>query len=56
MPEPNSQRQIAHDFVAAHGIVRLAELRDAGATAAGFGDALEPTWHFIRRMTSKYSI
>lgn len=22
----------------------------------GFGDALEPTWHFIRRMTSKYSI
>jgi predicted transcriptional regulator of viral defense system len=37
MPEPNSQRQIAHDFVAAHGIVRLAELRDAGVTAATVG-------------------
>lgn len=34
MPQPNSQRQIARNLLAAHGIVRLAELRDAGVTAA----------------------
>jgi predicted transcriptional regulator of viral defense system len=34
MPEQSSQRQIARDLLAAHGIVRLAELRGAGVTAA----------------------
>jgi predicted transcriptional regulator of viral defense system len=34
MPEQNSQRQIARNLLAAHGIVRLAELRGAGVTAA----------------------
>lgn len=34
MPESTSQRQIARDLLAAHGIVRLAELRGAGVTAA----------------------
>ena len=34
MTEPYSQRQIARDFLQAHGIVRLAELRGVGVTAA----------------------
>jgi predicted transcriptional regulator of viral defense system len=34
MTEPNSQRQIARGLLAARGIVRLAELRSAGVTAA----------------------
>ena len=34
MPEPSSQRQIAHALLTACGIARLAELRDAGVTAA----------------------
>ena len=34
MTEPYSQRQIARDFLEAHGIVRLAELRGVGVTAA----------------------
>ena len=34
MPESTSQRQIAHAFLTARGIARLAELRDAGVTAA----------------------
>jgi predicted transcriptional regulator of viral defense system len=32
--KPTSQRQIAHALLAARGIARLAELRDAGVTAA----------------------
>ena len=34
MTEPVSQRQIARDLLQAHGIVRLAELRRVGVTAA----------------------
>ncbi len=34
MPEPASQRQIAHAVLTARGIARLAELREAGVTAA----------------------
>ncbi|ASP73348.1 transcriptional regulator [Sinorhizobium meliloti] len=34
MPEPISQRQIAHALLTARGIARLVELRDAGVTAA----------------------
>jgi predicted transcriptional regulator of viral defense system len=34
MTQPISQRQIARDYMIARGIVRLAELRDAGVTAA----------------------
>ena len=34
MTEPVSQRQIARDFLEVHGIVRLAELRSVGVTAA----------------------
>ena len=34
MTAPNSQRQIARTLLAARGIVRLAELRGAGVTAA----------------------
>ena len=34
MIEPYPQRQIARDFLEAHGIVRLAELRSVGVTAA----------------------
>ncbi|RUX51483.1 transcriptional regulator [Mesorhizobium sp. M4A.F.Ca.ET.050.02.1.1] len=34
MPEPYSQRQIAHALLKARGIARLVELRDAGVTAA----------------------
>ncbi len=34
MPEPASQRQIAHALLTARGIARLTELRDAGVTAA----------------------
>jgi predicted transcriptional regulator of viral defense system len=34
MPQPPSQRQIAQAFLEARGIVRLAELRAAGITAA----------------------
>jgi len=34
MPEAISQRQIAHALLTARGIARLAELRDAGVTAA----------------------
>ena len=34
MTEPYPQRQIARDFVEVHGIVRLAELRSVGVTAA----------------------
>ena len=34
MPEPASQRQIAHALLRARGIARLTELRDAGVTAA----------------------
>lgn len=34
MPETTSQRQIAHTLLTARGIARLAELRDAGVTAA----------------------
>ncbi|PVE20290.1 transcriptional regulator [Microvirga sp. KLBC 81] len=34
MPEPTSQRQIAHGLLTTRGIARLAELRDAGVTAA----------------------
>lgn len=34
MPEPVSQRQIAHALLTARGIARLTELRDAGVTAA----------------------
>lgn len=34
MPEPTTQRQIAHALLTARGIARLAELRDAGVTAA----------------------
>jgi len=34
MPEPTSQRQIAHTLLTERGIVRLVELRDAGVTAA----------------------
>lgn len=34
MPKTLSQREIAHELLAAHGILRLAELRDAGVTAA----------------------
>ena len=34
MTEPYSQRQIARDFLEVHGIVRLAELRSVGVTAA----------------------
>lgn len=34
MPQPRSQRQIAHALLEARGIARLAELRAAGVTAA----------------------
>jgi predicted transcriptional regulator of viral defense system len=34
MPEPTSQRQIAHALLRVRGIARLTELRDAGVTAA----------------------
>lgn len=34
MARAQSQRQIAHDLLEARGILRLAELRDAGVTAA----------------------
>ena len=34
MTAPYSQRQVARDFLQAHGIVRLAELRGVGVTAA----------------------
>ena len=34
MTEPYPQRRIARDFLEAHGIVRLAELRSVGVTAA----------------------
>ena len=34
MTEPYPQRQIARDFLEVHGIVRLAELRSVGVTAA----------------------
>jgi predicted transcriptional regulator of viral defense system len=34
MPEPTSQRQIAHAVLRARGIARLLELRDAGITAS----------------------
>lgn len=34
MPEPSSQRRIAHTVLKARGIVRLAELRAEGVTAA----------------------
>lgn len=34
MPEPSSQRQVAHALLAARGILRLTELREAGVTAA----------------------
>jgi predicted transcriptional regulator of viral defense system len=34
MPEPTSQRQIAHAVLRARGIARLRELRDAGISAA----------------------
>jgi hypothetical protein len=34
MPKPVSQRQIAHAVLTAPGIARLAELREAGVTAA----------------------
>lgn len=34
MPKPVSQRQIAHAVLTARGIARLAELREAGVTAA----------------------
>lgn len=34
MPPSKSQRQIAHTVLTAHGIARLAELREAGVTAA----------------------
>jgi predicted transcriptional regulator of viral defense system len=34
LPEPGSQRRIAHTILKAHGIARLAELRAEGVTAA----------------------
>src|SRR3546814_10192434 len=34
MPQARSQREIARDLLAARGILRLAELRAAGVTAA----------------------
>ena len=34
MPQTRSQREIARDLLAARGILRLAELRDVGVTAA----------------------
>ena len=34
MPQTRSQREIVRDLLAARGILRLAELRDAGVTAA----------------------
>ena len=37
MTAPYSQRQVARDFLQAHGIVRLAELRGVGVTAATVG-------------------
>ena len=55
MTEPYSQRQIARDFLQAHGIVRLAELRGVGVTAATVS-RMERDGEIIRLARGLYQI
>src|SRR3546814_8407746 len=55
MAQTRSQRQIAHALLEARGIVRLAELRDAGVTAATVS-RMERAGEVIRLVRGLYQL
>ena len=55
MIRTRSQRDIARDLLAAHGILRLAELRDAGVTAATVS-RMEKDGEVIRLVRGLYQL
>src|SRR3546814_6970800 len=55
MPQARSQREIARDLLAARGILRLAELRAAGVTAATVS-RLEKDGEVIRMARGLYQL
>ena len=55
MTETPSQREVARELLAAHGILRLAELRSAGVTAATIG-RMEKDGEVIRLARGLYQL